>query len=358
MNVNTVIFAAVVALGLLTARRTPRAWERLVPLALLATLLLMAPRFSDNLAVLTPVFIGALLGLGWNLIGGYTGYGSFGQVAFFGIGAYAMAASIAQTESFLALPAAVGLLIAGVVSGLYALVIGLPVLRLRGHYFAISTLTFAIATQQLVKNLDFLGGTSGISTPIIRKQQLLFMDLDRDTYFYFLGFILTAAAILVTWVVSRSKFGYGLQAIRENEDAAASMGVDTTRYKLQAFVLAAVITGVAGALQAYLRSGVSPEDDGVFQTRFNLLPLIIPLIGGVGTVWGPLIGAFAFLGIEHMLTSASGSSTFVQDWERVITGAIIVLVVLFLPRGLVQLVGSRGPKGWRVFVENIKATRV
>ena len=82
----------------------------------------------------------------------------------------------------------------------------------------------------------------------------------------------------MTWVVARSKFGFGLQAIRENEDAAASLGVDTTRYKLQAFVLAAVITGLAGALQAYFRSGVSPEDDGVFQVRFNLLPLIVALV--------------------------------------------------------------------------------
>lgn len=358
MNANTVIFAVVVGLGLLTARRTPATWQRALPLGFMAGVLLLAPTFSDNLSVLTPVFIGALLGMGWNIIGGYAGYGSFGQVAFFGIGAYAMAASIATTENFLALPPVAGLLIAAVVSGVYALLVGLPVLRLRGHYFAITTLTLAIATQQLVKNLDFLGGTSGISTPIIRNQQVLFAELDRDTYFYFLGFILTAGAVFATWWLSRSKFGYGLQAIRENEDAAASMGVDTTRYKLQAFVIAAIITGVAGALQAYLRSGVSPEDDGVFQIRFNLLPLIIPLIGGTGTVWGPLIGAFAFLGIEHVLTSASGSSTFVQDWERVITGAIIVAVVLFLPRGLVQLVGSRGPRGWRVFADNIRATRV
>jgi branched-chain amino acid transport system permease protein len=358
VNANTAIFVAVVGLGLLVARRTPVLWQRLVPLSALLGLLLLAPRVSDNLAVLTPVYIGAMLGAGWNIIGGYTGYGSFGQVAFFGFGAYAMAGSIATTESYLGLPAGLGLVIAGVACALYALVVGLPILRLRGHYFAISTLTFGIATQQLIKNLDFLGGTSGISTPIIRHPHVLGFEVDRDTYFYFLAFILTALAVLATWVVSRSKFGYGLQAIRENEDAAAAMGINTTRYKLQAFVIAAVITGVAGALEAYLRSGVSPEDDGVFQLRFNLLPLIIALIGGVGTVWGPLIGAFTFLGIEHVLTSASGSSTFVQDWERVITGGIIVAVVLFLPRGLVQLVGSRGPRGWRIFADNLRATRV
>ena len=358
MNANTGIFISVVVLGLLVARRTPEHWQRLVPLAALVGLLILAPLVSDNLAVLTPVYIGAMLGAGWNIIGGYAGYGSFGQVAFFGFGAYAMAGSIATTENYLGLPAAAGLVIAAAACALYALVVGLPILRLRGHYFAISTLTFGIATQQLMKNLDFLGGTSGISTPIIRHPSIVGVQVDRDTYFYFLGFILTALAIAGTWLLSRSKFGYGLQAIRENEDAAASMGINTTRYKLQAFVLAAIVTGVAGALEAYLRSGVSPEDDGVFQIRFNLLPLIIPLIGGVGTVWGPLIGAFTFLGIEHVLTSASGSSTFVQDWERVITGGIIVGVVLFLPRGLVQLVGSRGPRGWRMFTESLRATRV
>ena len=119
-----------------------------------------------------------------------------------------------------------------------------------------------------------------------------------------------------------------------------------------------MLTGIAGALQAYLRSGVSPENDGVFQLRFNLLPLIIALIGGTGTVWGPLIGAFTFLGIEHILTSLSGSSSLVQTWERVITGTIIVLVVLFLPRGLSQLVGSRGARGWRAVRENLRAYRV
>lgn len=354
MNANTWIFVAVVILALLVARRTPSRIQRLVPLVALLVLLFAAPRLSDNLSVLTPVFIGAMLGAGWNIIGGYTGYGSFGQVAFFGAGAYAMAASISKSENFLGLHPAWGLLIAAATCGIYALVIGFPILRLRGHYFAIATLAFGIATQQLVKNIDVLGGSSGINAPIIRHQY----GLDRDTYFYFVGFAMTAFAIGVTWLVSRSKFGFGLQAIRENEDAAASMGVNTTRYKIQAFVLAAIITGMAGALQAYLRSGVSPEDDGVFQVRFNLLPLIIALIGGTGTVWGPLIGAFAFLGIEHVLTSASGSSTFVQDWERVITGGIIVAVVLFLPRGLSQLVGSRRSRGWRIFTDNLRATRV
>jgi branched-chain amino acid transport system permease protein len=353
VNENTGIFAVVVVLTLLVARRTEARWQRFAPLGLLLALLLAAPQLSDNLSVLTPVFIAVMLGAGWNIIGGYCGYGSFGQVAFFGAGAYAMAASISKSEDFPGLPAIAGLAIAAGACAGYAFVVGLPILRLRGHYFAISTLTFAIATQQLIKNLDFLGGTSGISAPIIRE----IWGLNRDTFFYFLAMVMAAAAIAVTWLVSRSKFGFGVQAIRENEDAAASMGVDTTRYKLQAFVLAAIITGLAGALQAYLRSGVSPEDDGVFQTRFNLLPLIVALVGGAGTVWGPLIGAFAFLGIEHVLTSASGSSTFVQDWERVITGAIIVLVVLLLPRGLSQLVGARSISWTRLLGIVLRAAR-
>ncbi len=354
LNANTGIFLATVVLGLLVARPTPARWQRLLPLGLMLLVLIAAPRLSDNLAILTPVFIGVMLGCGWNIIGGYAGYGSFGQVAFFGLGAYAMAASIAKTESYLGLPPAVGFLIAAVVCAVYAAIVGFPILRLKGHYFSIATLTLGIATQQAVKNLDFLGGTTGISAPIIREV----WGFDRDGFFYFLAMALTAGAILTTLLISRSKFGYGLQAIRENEDAAASMGIDTTRYKIQAFVVAAVITGVAGALQAYFRSGVSPEDDGVFQIRFTLLALIIPLVGGAGTVWGPLIGGFAFLGVEHFMTTASGSSTFVQDWERVITGGIIVLVVLFLPRGLSQLVGGHGPRGWRLLFENVRATRV
>jgi branched-chain amino acid transport system permease protein len=354
VNVNTLIFVAVVCLGLLIARRSAADKAGKVSLGALALLLLVAPQISDNLSVLIPVFIGLLLGAGWNIIGGYTGYASFGQVAFFGIGAYAMAATIANRGGFLGLPPAVGFLMAGAVCAVYAFVVGLPVLRLRGHYFAITTLTLAAATQQVVKALGFLGGSAGINTPIVRHVY----GLTRDEFFYYLSLGLAAAAIGLTWLISRSKFGFGLQAIRENEEAAASMGIDTTLYKLRAFIIAAIITGIAGAIQAYFRSGVSPEDDGVFQVRFNLLPLIIALIGGTGTVWGPLIGAFTFLGIEHALISASGSSSLIQNWERVITGTVIVLVVLFLPRGLSQLVTTRRRGGWRMFIDNLRAYRV
>jgi branched-chain amino acid transport system permease protein len=353
VNVNTLIFLAVVCLGLLIVRRSTGNAGR-AALVALAVLLLIAPQISDNLSVLIPVYIGLLLGAGWNIIGGYAGYASFGQVAFFGVGAYAMAATIANRGGYLGLPPAAGLLMAAAVCGAYAFVVGLPVLRLRGHYFAITTLTLAAATQQVVKALGFLGGSAGINTPIVRHVY----GLTRDEFFYYLSLGMAAAAIGATWLIARSKFGFGLQAIRENEEAAASMGIDTTRYKLQAFVIAAIITGIAGAIQAYFRSGVSPEDDGVFQLRFNLLPLIIALIGGTGTVWGPLIGAFIFLGIEHVLISASGSSSLVQNWERVITGSVIVLVVLFLPRGLSQLVATGRRGGWRMFTENLRLYRV
>jgi branched-chain amino acid transport system permease protein len=354
VNNNTVLFAVVILLTLLLSRTRSNVWQRRAAFGALALVLLFAPSLSDNVAVLTPVLIAVLLGAGWNIIGGFSGYASFGQVAFFGLGAYAMAASIGKTEGFLGLPAAAGFLIAILVCGAFAFLVGLPVLRLRGHYFAITTLALGFATQQVVKSLDFLGGSSGISTPIIREIH----GLNRDDYFYYLGLAFVALATIVTWLVSRSKFGFGLLAIRENEDAAASMGVDTTRYKILAFVLAAMITAVAGALQAYLRSGVSPENDGVFQLRFNLLPLIVALIGGTGTVWGPLIGAFTFLGIEHVLISFSGSSSLVQDWERVITGAIIVLVVIFLPRGLSQFVGGRGVRGWQALRQSLRVYRV
>ncbi len=353
MNVNTLIFIVVVLLGLAISRRGASLRERIAAIVVLAVVLLAAPQYSDNIDVLTPVFIALLMGAGWNIIGGYCGYASFGQVAFFGAGAYAMAATISRSNGFLAQPAGVGFLVAIGVCGLFAFVVGLPILRLRGHYFAISTLAFAIATQQTIRSMGFLGGTRGIPMPIIHEVY----GIDWHTFFYYLGLGLAALSIVVTWLVARSKFGYGLQAIRENEDAAASMGVDTTRYKLQAFVLAAAITAVAGALQAYYHAIVTPENDSVFQVRNNLLPLIIPLIGGVGTVWGPLIGSFTYLGIEHVLTSASGSSTLVLNWEQVITGAIIVIVVLFLPRGLSQLVGARS-LSWRIFVDNLQANRV
>lgn len=357
MNINIGIFALAVMLTLFIGREVSSRRTRLGSMVLLGALLLLAPRFSDNIAILTPVFIAVMLGTGWNIIGGFTGYGSFGQVAFFGVGAFTLAAIISRAPGFLGLPAPVGLLVAPLACAAYALVISVPILRLRGHYFAISTLAFGFATQQLVKNLGFFGGSTGIATPILRRQVILGLTIPRDDYFYYLTLIAAAACLALSALVLRSKFGYGLQAIRENEDAALSMGVNTTLYKIQAFVIAAAITGFAGAMQAYFRSGASPEDDGVFQTRFNLLPLIVVLLGGIGSVWGPVIGAFTYLGIEYVITTASGTSTIVQDWDRVITGAVIVVVVVLLPRGLIQLVGGRS-LSWRIFIDNIRSTRV
>src|SRR5205814_8936187 len=143
-------FVLAAVLGVFAGRRAPPRRQRLAPVVALAGLLVLAPLYSDNLSVLIPVYIYLMIGAGWNIIGGYTGYGSFGQVAFFGAGAYAMAASIATTENFLGLPAAVGMLIAAATCAVYALLLGFPMPRLRWHYFAISTLTLAIATQHLI----------------------------------------------------------------------------------------------------------------------------------------------------------------------------------------------------------------
>ncbi|MEJ2289316.1 MAG: branched-chain amino acid ABC transporter permease [Deinococcales bacterium] len=200
-------------------------------LALLAVAALAAVPFT-----LSPVLVQfgistlllAVLAQGWNIIGGFTGYASFGNSVFYGLGTYGTAVAMVQFK----LPFAVGLAVGAAVSVLFALVLGLPVLRLRGHYFAITTLALSEAVAAIISNLDIAGRNTGLILPLIRG----------DTMFYELSLGLMVLATLTVLWLSRSRFGFGLIAIREREDAAEVMGIPTTLYKVLAFGLAALFS--------------------------------------------------------------------------------------------------------------------
>jgi branched-chain amino acid transport system permease protein len=302
-------------------------------LVLLAFVPLLHSGYYENLG--RGVLMFATLSFGWNILGGYTGYVSFGNVVFFGIGTYTSAA-LWQHWHQQSIPLAI--VCAMVVAVVFAIVLGTPILRLRGHYFAIATLGIALATEEIVANIDWLGAGSGQA---IRP-------LEAFSSYYVAMWIVCAASMLATYLITHSKLGYAFVAIRENEEAAAVLGVNATRYKVIAWAISAAMAAAAGAVFAGANGFIDPPT--AFATDDNVFPIVMALLGGVGTVAGPLIGALILTAINETLWS------HFPQIHTLFFGAVIVLVVLFLPRGLLWLLNVRG--GWRGVVATFGAYRV
>jgi branched-chain amino acid transport system permease protein len=281
------------------------------------------------------LFMLAILSESWNIIGGFTGYASFGNVAFFGIGAYATGVllTVAAIPFAFALPA--GALLAMV----FAALVGLPILRLKGHYFAIATLGVAETMREIVYNLKVTGGGSGLTMPIT-KSALPF-------FYLMLGILLLAT--LVNWWLSASRFGYGLIAIREDEDAAAAMGINTVVYKTIAFAMSGGLAGLIGGVFAYWITFIDP--DAVFKVITTIQMIIMAVFGGMGTVVGPLLGALVLTSISELL------STQLVSLAELFNGLIVILVVLFMPKGLAEVIRKR-EFSLRDFARNLREYRV
>ncbi|MFN2461010.1 MAG: branched-chain amino acid ABC transporter permease [Candidatus Velthaea sp.] len=275
------------------------------------------------------------LSLGWNIIGGYTGYVSFGNVVYFGLGAYTTAALWQHFQQQNLLLAVV---IASIVAALVAMLLGAPILRLKGHYFGIGTLGIALATQEIISNIDWLGGGSGY--PV--------RQVANFSSYYYTMWLVCAASLAVTFIVGRSKFGYALVAIRENEEAAAILGVNTTRCKVLAWMLSAVMAASAGAVFAAANGFIDPPT--AFAVDANIFPIVMTILGGAGTAAGPLVGAIVLTAINETLWS------HFPQIHTLFFGAVIVLVIVFLPRGVLWLLDVRG--GWRGLVNSLRAFRV
>jgi branched-chain amino acid transport system permease protein len=289
--------------------------------AALVLLFALAPAGLSPFLVqfLINLFMLAALAEGWNIIGGFTGYASFGNVAFFGIGAYTTGVLLTAAEWPFALALPAGGLLAMAFAGL----IGMPILRLKGHYFAIATLGVAETMREIVYNLKITGGGTGLTMPITRSAL---------PFFYLMLGILTAVT-LVNWWISASRFGYGLIAIREDEDAAAAMGINTALYKTAAFALSGLFAGLTGGVFAYWITFIDPE--GVFRVIVTIQMIIMAVFGGMGTVVGPLLGALVLATVSEVL------STQLVSLAELFNGVIVILVVLFMPKGLADVIRKR-----------------
>ena len=303
----------------------PRAVRIVLYAAVLAGLLLL-PRLisSYKLLTYTTVLTLTLMAQGWNFIGGYTGYAAFGNVAFFGIGAYTTGLLMIKEN----VPFFPAMFAGALLSALVATLVGIPVLRLKGHYFAIATLGVAEALREIASGWDSVTeGATGIDLPV----------RSDSSFFYYTALGLVVFGLVVTWFLEKSKLGYGWVAIREDQDAARMLGINTTLFKVIAYALSAVFAAFAGAIVAYQNIHVAPND--FFKIEYTLQMIIACVIGGVGSVWGPLLGAAVY-----QLLSTYVWAHFLELHPTVL-GAIIIFFVVFLPRGLMNLFRRlRGPK--------------
>jgi branched-chain amino acid transport system permease protein len=293
--------------------------------AVLAAIGLQSQLYVGQERTVSAVFMFIVLAQSWNLIGGFTGYASFGQVVFFGLGGYTTAVLMAHAR-WSYWPA---LAVSGLVAAAYAALLGTPLLRLRGHYFAVATLGVAEGTRELVNNLSGLtGGGAGISVPTFgAKATTAYLGEDG---FYILFLVLAAVTVATAGLVARSRFGLALRAIHQDEDAAASMGINTTRAKVSAFALSGLLTGLAGSAYTFQLVTVYPEN--MFDVSITVLMVIMVVIGGSGTILGPLLGAVALQFLSEWLRqSFTEAHTF-------ILGAIIVVVVVLMPEGVVTYI--------------------
>jgi len=269
-------------------------------------------RLATQLALLVT------LAIAWNLVGGFTGYPSFATAAFFGLGAYAIA--VAQQAGW---PAWSGFLLAAVLSALLAAPFGFTILRLRGHYFAIASLMLVTILKEVTTGWsDLTGGGMGINLPGAGGNPTAIATVALETMV-----ILAAAALALSMIVAKGRLGFGLACIRMNETAAMGAGIDAPRLKTIAFTLSAAICGLAGATYARWIGYIDPSD--VYDVMWSVRPIIAALIGGVGTVFGPVVGSIVYMAFEELM------------WRNLLTfgtgalGVLIALLVLLLPAGII-----------------------
>jgi branched-chain amino acid transport system permease protein len=284
---------------------------------LLATTPLWATNYIVRLAIIIAMY--SALTLSWNFIGGFTGYPSFSTAAFFGLGCYAGAlAQIAGTPMVLAW------LFATVFVAAFAAALGTIILRMRGHYFAIGSIGIVEVTRLVVSSWGSLtGGGDGLNVPLLRGGP----DVVAQTFLAVM-IVIMLLAFAVTVYVDRSRLGFGLRCIQQNEDAADMVGVNTTLYKIIAYTLSALFCGTIGAAYASWTGYIDPNDS--FSILMTIKVPVMCLLGGVGTVFGPVVGAAAFTLLEEFFWA-----NFL-DYNRAILGVVIVILIFFLPGGLLN----------------------
>jgi branched-chain amino acid transport system permease protein len=294
-------------------------WALLVVIACLAALPLIGGAYALRLGTIACLY--AILALSWNVVGGFAGYPSFATAAFFGFGAYATGVLLNK-----GLTLSLAILATLIASFVFAGLLGAVLLRLRGHYFAIASLSLVEVLRELVNNAtDLTGGGMGLNIPLASGSGIL---ADAIFFFYVMWGLLLATALMLI-VLSASKLGFGLVCIRQNETAANMIGLNATLYKSVAFGLSACFVGAAGGLYAAWVHYIDPSD--VFDILYSVKPIVMTLMGGLGSSLGAVCGALLYLALEEVVWR-----NYIQIHSGVL-GVLIVALLLILPRGLISL---------------------
>jgi branched-chain amino acid transport system permease protein len=268
-----------------------------------------------------------------NIILGYTGYVSFGNIVFFGIGGYFGFYLLSQQNWSLW----TALIAGGIAAGFIAFLLGKAILRLRGAYFALATIGVNMAFLALVKNLDVFGGPIGMTLNFKTYQQYGGAAQALQLSFYIM-LAVTLLTVFVSYLVKSSKFGLGLFAIREDEDAAEVMGIVTPNAKTWAYVLSAIFPGIIGVLFFFKNGNIEPGD--AFPLHSSIELLVMVMLGGYGTVLGPIIGAAGYQRMRGLLVT----TPIFKNIQLVVAGILLLIIVLFIPAGIVGWIRKRYPK--------------
>lgn len=306
---------------------------------------LILPGYVSQISFL---WIYILFALTWNLQGGQMGYNSFGNIFFFGVGMYVAAAAqiglyfdladwtaaggertFIHTPRQYAVGFAVGVAAAAVAAPLCALLLGPLILSMRGHYFAICTLGLGVAAGEIAAGLEIIGAGGGMSVP---RWPVDMPDWIGDhALFCYLAFAAALGCLLTMRRLRSSRFGLALNAIRDDEDKAEAMGLATTGHKIAGWCVSAFFLGIAGAIAGHISGFIDPTEVAFAGATFGVYMILMTILGGKGTLWGPVIGALIFHLAKELLW------TYLLGWQYVALGALIIVTVVFFPRGLIGL---------------------
>ncbi|MBT4932262.1 MAG: branched-chain amino acid ABC transporter permease [Rhodospirillaceae bacterium] len=317
---------------------------------------LALPAFQTQISVMWMMVTFALT---WDILGGRMGYNSFGNIVFFGVGMYAAASvqhelyfdigqfevisdqfNLQLTPDKYLFGLGLGMIIGAVICVALAWVLGSGILRLRGHYFAICTLGLGVAVGELAGTIDYIGAGSGMAAPVFPSA----MGSAGLFYSYFFFILVVASFFSLKWLYS-TRFGLAINAIRDDEDKAEAMGLHTTRYKTLAWCVSAFFLSFAGAGFGHLNGFIDPLDVAFPGATFGVWMVLMAILGGKGTLWGPVVGALAFHITQEFFWST------LLGWQRVALGLMIVIVVVFFPLGIMGWAREKWPERFGHTVE-------
>jgi branched-chain amino acid transport system permease protein len=300
----------------------PKHWPWIVGFGVLFVILALVIDNSYYQLIMSNVLVWAVVGLAWNLLSGYSGLISFGHAAFFGLGAY----FVVLAQITWGLSPWMGIPLAGVLGGLAGIIVGIPTFRLRGHYFALAMLAYPLALLYVFEWL----GYQEVAIPMMRDAPVAFLQFDDRRVYIFIGLMLLLLAMALTRYLERSRYGMSLMAIKQDETAAEASGIDTPSWKLRAIALSGSMAAAIGGFYAVIQLIVTPLS--AFGVLVSAQALIIAMFGGVGTVWGPIIGAVTLVPLSAWLDAEL--SAVLPGIQGVVYGVAIIGVILLAPEGV------------------------